>query len=88
MENVDRDNVDTVVYRFCHIFRVNSSPFLLNATLQYHLDTFLEIDPDGSIRLSLSQDVKKVIVIRREFVVFRFCLFFQGENLCLKQSCL
>ena len=45
VQDVDSDVVNPVVYRFCRVvFGLNCSPFLLNATLQYHLDSFGEVD--------------------------------------------
>ena len=39
-------NLEVVVYRFCKVvFVLNASPFLLNATLRHHIETFVENDP-------------------------------------------
>ena len=47
VNDVNSELVEPVVYRFCRVvFGVNSSPFLLNATLQHHLDTFENEDPE------------------------------------------
>ena len=42
---VGRD-LDIVAYRFCRVvFGLNASPFLLNATLRYHIEQFGDNDP-------------------------------------------
>ncbi len=47
VQDVDSNVVNPVVYRFCRVvFGLNCSPFLLNATLQHHLDSFVDIDPE------------------------------------------
>jgi hypothetical protein len=46
VQDVDSNVVNPVTYRFCRVvFGLNCSPFLLNATLQHHLDSFVDIDP-------------------------------------------
>lgn len=46
MGNVEGENAETLVYRFCRVvFGLNASPFLLNATLRHHVSKFTEIDP-------------------------------------------
>lgn len=45
--SVDSERLDPIAYRFCHVvFGINCSAFLLNVMLQYHLDSFTELDPE------------------------------------------
>ena len=46
LKNVLNANSEIEVYRFCRVvFGLNSSPFLLNATLRYHFSKYKELDP-------------------------------------------
>ena len=46
VKDVASGDLETVVYRFCRVvFGLNASPFLLNATLRYHIEKFAESDP-------------------------------------------
>ena len=47
VNSVVERGIRPVEYRFCRVvFGVNCSPFLLNATLQYHLDSFKKEDEE------------------------------------------
>ena len=46
VKDIAGDNLEVEVYRFCRVvFGLNASPFLLNATLRHHIETFVERDP-------------------------------------------
>ena len=46
IDSVNGEKPDVIVLRFTHVvFGVNSSPFLLNATIDHHIRRYQEIDP-------------------------------------------
>ncbi|XP_046841993.1 uncharacterized protein LOC124436110 [Xenia sp. Carnegie-2017] len=52
VDDVLRNNLNLVVYRFCRVvFGVNSSPFLLNSTLRHHISKYLQCDREFSEKL-------------------------------------
>ena len=47
IESISEDEPKIVVYRFNRVvFGVNSSPFILNAVLRHHIQTFKDVDPE------------------------------------------
>ena len=52
LQDILRDNPKLLILRFQRvIFGVNSSPFLLNGTLDYHISKYFEADPEFARKL-------------------------------------
>ena len=46
IDDINKEDPNIVIYRFCRvIFGMNCSPFLLNATLKYHVTKYYALEP-------------------------------------------
>ena len=46
VDDIERESAETIVLRFARVaFGVSSSPFLLNATIAHHMESYRQIDP-------------------------------------------
>ena len=62
VDDVTKDEPEVRVYRFARVvFGVSSSPFLLNATVKYHLERFINTNEDVVKRLRQSTYVDDII---------------------------
>ena len=61
-DDVDSENCKMICLRFTRVvFGVSCSPFLLNATLQHHLDKYVTSHPETVNKLTASLYVDDVI---------------------------
>ena len=52
VNDILNDDRDVIVYRFCRVvFGLNSSPFLLNATLRHHVSKYNDLDPEFVLKV-------------------------------------
>ena len=62
VDDVGSDSPTTQVLRFARVvFGVSSSPFLLNATLQYHLNQYSTSHPELARQLTRSTYVDDIV---------------------------
>ena len=62
VDDVSSQQPNLVQLRFtCVVFGVCSSPFLLNATIRYHLEQYQETQPDLVMKLSKATYVYDVV---------------------------
>ena len=52
VNDILNDDREVIVYRFCRVvFGLNSSPFLLNATLRHHISNYKDLDPEVVLKV-------------------------------------
>ena len=62
IDDVSKPNSETIVLRFARVvFGVSSSPFLLNATIQHHLERHAMLQPDLVSKLLKSTYVDDIV---------------------------
>ncbi len=52
VNDILNDDREVIIYRFCRVvFGLNSSPFLLNATLRHHVSKYNDLDPEFVLKV-------------------------------------
>ena len=80
VKDINSENPEIVVYKFNRVvFGVNSSPFLLNAVLQFHINKYKETDPKFVECLSKGIFVGDLVTTHKD-VDEAYCLFAKSRE--------
>ncbi|XP_064388662.1 uncharacterized protein LOC135336737 [Halichondria panicea] len=81
IDDITKDNPELQVFRFARVvFGVSSSPFLLNATIKFHLEGYLESN-EGTVRRLLQSTYVDDIVTGAETEEAAFDLYVQAKDM-------
>ena len=80
LENASHPESKIAVYRFCRLaFGLNASPFLLNATLRYHISRFKDEDPEF-VRTMIESLYEDDLVTGEDDTTNAFPLYVKSKN--------
>lgn len=80
VRDIKEDNPEVMILRFTRVaFGVSSSPFLLNATIKHHMETYREVDP-GFIKKLLHSIYVDDVTLGAEDVVSGYELYLKAKT--------